>query len=130
MELSSLPSLPYLVIYCVPIMLIGIFVVSVTNPRSTADLMGFQGPPAKVTDLFIYSFAVRELCVGVAATALIAYNEWRAVKILMTCVGMNGISDFVLDGSQGQGWWHAFKTHGLMTIVGYWAVWMTWNEVG
>lgn len=102
MDFSSLPSLPYLVISCIPAMLIGAFVVSMANPRSIIDLMGFQGTPTKLTDLLIYTFGVRELTLSIAATALIAYNEWRAVTILMTCVGMNGISDFLLDGSQGK----------------------------
>lgn len=130
MDLSSLPSLPYLLIYLLPVFLIGAFATAMANPRGMTDLMGFQGQSsAKITDLLVYSFGARELSLGVAAAAMIAYNEWRAVTILTACVGMNGISDFVLDGSQGQGWWHAFKTHGVPTIAAYWAVWKLWQEV-
>lgn len=130
MDLSSLPSLPYLLIFLLPVVLIGAFVASVANPRGVIDVMGFQGQsPAKTTDLFIYTFGVRELSLGVAAATLMAYNEWRAATILTACIGMNGISDFILDGSQGQGWWHAFKTHGVPTMAGYWAVWNLWQDL-
>lgn len=80
-------------------------------------------------NVFFRLFAVRELCLGVALLALEAYDEWRAVTILLACIGINGIGDFVLSSSQKEvGWWTAFKAHGTPTILGYWSVWKLWQE--
>ncbi len=77
---------------------------------------------------YFYIFAVRELVLGLALLILEAYNEWRAVTVLLACIGLNGVSDVYFAGSLGGGWWPAFKAHGVLTIIGYWTVWKLWQE--
>lgn len=77
---------------------------------------------------FFHLFATRELCLGLALLFLEAYDEWRAVVILLACIGINGIGDFFVAGSLGTGWRPSLLCHGIPTIVGYWTVWKLWQE--
>ncbi|ETI22538.1 hypothetical protein G647_06613 [Cladophialophora carrionii CBS 160.54] len=125
---SSIPPLQYLVAFLLPVMLIGVFVGSLVSPHNISAAALFPQPANKPVHSFFYLFATRELCLGVALLTLEAYNEWRAVTVLMACIGLNGIGDFLLAGASGGGWWPSFTTHGIPTIVGYWAVWKLWQE--
>ncbi|KIX05937.1 uncharacterized protein Z518_03911 [Rhinocladiella mackenziei CBS 650.93] len=126
--LSSLPSLQYLVAYFIPVMLLGVFVGSLVSPRSLTAAACFPQPVDKPMDTFFYLFAVREHCLGLALLILEACDEWRAAVVLLACIGINGTGDFLLAGSLGTGWWPSFTTHGIPTLVGYWAVWKLWQE--
>lgn len=119
MDYFSLSSLPYLLVYVLPVFLIGIFVNSISDPRGLYQTMGLRPPQKEPICPFVYSFGVRELSASLALAALIAYDEWRAVTIRLSCIGINGTGDFLLGGWQGMGWWHAFKFHGLPTLAGH-----------
>ena len=71
---------------------------------------------------FFYLFAVRELVLGLALTVLEAYGKWRAVTVLLGCIGINCASDFFFAGSSGQGWWPSFTAHGIFTVVAHWSI--------
>ena len=126
--LSSLPPLQYLTAYFFPVMLLGVFVGSLVSPHSLAASAHFPQPANKPLNTFFYLFAVRELVLGAALLTLEACDEWRAVVILLACISINGIGDFVLAGSSGAGWWPSFTTHGIPTLVAYWTVWKLWQE--
>ncbi|ETN45531.1 uncharacterized protein HMPREF1541_09363 [Cyphellophora europaea CBS 101466] len=103
--------------------------MSVADPQGLAKTMGFKASPEKGPNLFTYAFGIRELSLAAALLALIAYNEWRAVAILLACIGINGTGDFLLVGLKGEGWLPAFKTHGIPTLIGSWAVWQICQEL-
>ncbi|KAI1629928.1 hypothetical protein EDD37DRAFT_604795 [Exophiala viscosa] len=126
--LSSLPPFQYLVAYFLPIMFIGAFISSFANPHAVTASVCFPQPADKPINAFVYLFAVRELVLGIALILLEACNEWRAVVILLACVGINGMGDFLLAGNLGTGWRSSFMCHGIPTIVCYWTVWKLWQE--
>ncbi|KAK4939673.1 hypothetical protein LTR10_020063 [Elasticomyces elasticus] len=109
-------------------MFIGVFISSFTSPRAVTASACFPQPADRPVNVFIYLFAVRELVLGLALIFLVAYNEWRAVTILLACVGLNGLGDFFLAGNLGTGWRSSLMCHGIPTVVGYWAVWKLWQE--
>ena len=142
---SSLPPFQYLVAYFIPVMLLGVFLGSLVSPHAICASACFPQPADKPMHTFFYLFAVRELCLGLALLALEAYGEWRAATILLACIGINGIGDFLIAGSQkivtpsgngkskgnagGGSWWSSsFMVHGTPTIIGYWTVWKLWQE--
>lgn len=138
---SSIPALPYLVAYGVTILLLSVFIFSLIDPGTICAAALFPQPAGKPLNTFFYLFAVRELVLGLALLLLEAYGEWRAVTVVLGCVGLNGVGDFILAGlrmgseegtEKGNGsasrWWDSFKAHGVPTILGYWAVWKLWQE--
>ncbi|KIW50288.1 hypothetical protein PV05_11890 [Exophiala xenobiotica] len=142
---SSLPPFQYLVAYFIPIMLLGVFLGSLVSPHAICASACFPQPADKPMQTFFYLFAVRELCLGLALLTLEAYDEWRAATILLACIGINGVGDFLISGFQlgtakgnGNGkskgnagaswWWSSFMIHGTPTIIGYWTVWKLWQE--
>ncbi|KAK7894807.1 hypothetical protein LTR67_005546 [Exophiala xenobiotica] len=148
--LSSLPPFHYLFAYFIPVMLLGVFFGSLVSPHAICASACFPQPADKPMNTFFYLFAVRELVLGLALLTLEAYDEWRAATILLACIGINGISDFLIAGSLGSqsqsqsqsqkgietgkgveggvSWWSSFMVHGTPTILGYWTVWKLWQE--
>ncbi|KAK5465366.1 hypothetical protein LTS15_001929 [Exophiala xenobiotica] len=137
--LSSLPPFHYLFAYFVPVMLLGVFLGSLVSPHAICASACFPQPAGQPMHTFFYLFAVRELVLGLALLTLEAYDEWRAATILLACIGINGVSDFLIAGSQkgngtgkgvegGVSWWSSFMVHGTPTILGYWTVWKLWQE--
>jgi hypothetical protein len=142
---SSIPALPYLIVYGITILLLSVFIFSLIDPRTICAAALFPQPADKPLHTFFYLFAVRELVLGLALLLLEAYGEWRAVVVVLGCVGINGVGDFFIagfrmgseegaekgrqngGGSAGR-WWASFKAHGVPTIFGYWAVWKLWQE--
>ncbi|EXJ74545.1 uncharacterized protein A1O5_02841 [Cladophialophora psammophila CBS 110553] len=124
----SIPPLQYLIAYLIPVMFLGVFVGAFVSPHALSASASFPPPTDKVSLTFFHLFAIRQLCLSLALLVLEACNEWRAVVIVLACVGVNGISDFLLSAASGAGWGSSFRTHGIPTVVGYWTVWELWQE--
>ncbi|KIW92387.1 uncharacterized protein Z519_07371 [Cladophialophora bantiana CBS 173.52] len=124
----SIPPLQYLVAYLVPVMFLGVFVSAFVSPHALSVSASFPPPTDQTSLTFFHLFAIRQLCLGLTLLILEACNEWRAVVIVLACIGVNGICDFSLSAASGAGWWSSFKTHGIPTVVAYWTVWKLWQE--
>lgn len=122
--LQSLPPVHLLLTYAFPAILIGIALTCFTNQEDAADMMGFEKETErKNPNPLWYTFGLRELTIGVALWAMMACDQWKGVTIVMLCHGVSGLGDFLIDGTRGQGWSHAFWKHGLPSVIGYWVVW-------
>jgi hypothetical protein len=124
-----MPAVHYLLAYTVPVVPIGVAIACLVDPNGVVKTLGLKLSQTEPDHSILYWGAIRELSIGIALAALLAYEEWRAATIMLACVGLNGFGDFLLDGAQGEGWTHAFKTHLLPTIAVYWAVWKLCQEV-
>jgi len=110
-------------------MFIGVFFGSFVNPQAIVNAAAFGPMPANTPmNTEYWLFVLRELCLGVALLVLEAYGEWRAVTVLLGCVGINGVGDFVLAGMKGAGWKASMTSNLVPTLVGYWAVYKLWEE--
>jgi hypothetical protein len=124
-----MPDLHWLLAYAVPVVLAGFAGSCLLYPKAMIETLGFQVSDKEPISPILYSFGLRELSTGLAVGLLLDLGEYRAVAVVMGCIGLNGLGDFVLDGMKGQGWGHALRMHGVATLAAYWAAWSIWQDL-